>query len=375
MLEKSDPLCETYTNAIASSTLIQPPPNGWISGCLYDNDGMIIPLSQRFGGFYGDFFPNKDPATIETDDLANLPIIQGRSVYLGHFMPHYGHFLLETLSTFWTNRAFRSFDYFIFHLFAFGDHLPSYCKDAFQAFGIPLNKIRIIKTKTLLTDVTIPERLVSLNKSANIAARDIYRYLIDKYASSDYGPTSNFYYISRVHMSLKTGERAILNEPIIEHSLKKMGFLTIYPELLSFPEQVSLFHHADVVCGLSGSALHNCLFMRPKTLLIEIADLRSKDEVHPMQDICNELSDIIYHIVPFSGHSLHKEKQIGIINNSQLASKIDSVLKQHQLKGELSHTPLSYTALLRLSFISALVLSKVILRLIKWWIIRNISAK
>jgi hypothetical protein len=375
LIDRSTPLCESYSNAIASSSLIKHPLNGWISGCLYDSNGTIIPLSQRFGGFYGDFFPNADAATIATDNLFNLPVLKGKSVYLGHFMPHYGHFLVEMLSSFWIYRTFSSFDYFVFHPFAFGEESPSYVRDAFQAFGIPLTKIRIIKTKTILTDVTIPERLVKLNKSAKTEARKVYEFLTDMFAKGNSLPANRCYYISRVRMSLKFGQRVVINEPFIENTLNRMGFLTIYPELLSFPEQVSIFHQADIICGLSGSALHNCVFMRPNALLIELADLRSLDSTHPMQDICNGLSNVAYHLIPFSGYILQQDKQLVIINHTSLLSQIKAILREHKVGQALTPTSRANLTSLKSCHTSALMITKNILRLFKWWLMRNPSQK
>jgi hypothetical protein len=371
LIDSSAPLCKSYSNAIASSSLIKHPPNGWISGCLYDNNGRIISLSQRFGGYYGDFYPNADPATIETNNLLDLPVLKGKSVYLGHFMPHYGHFLVEMLSSFWIYRSFSIFDYFVFHPFVFGEELPSYIKEAFQAFSIPLAKIQVIKTQTILTDVLIPERLIKLNKSAKTEAKRIYQFLTDTLVKVESLKANRCYYISRVRISLKSGERAVINEPCIEHALSRMGFLTIYPELLSFSKQVSLFHHADIICGLSGSALHNCVFMRPNSLLIEIADLRSLDATHPMQQVCNELSSVAYRLVPFSGHILHREKQLCVISLMPMTSEIEAIIKNHQVAEGLTSPSREATFSFHWLYTSAMMITKNILRLFKWQLMRD----
>jgi hypothetical protein len=154
-----------------------------------------------------------------------------------------------------------------------------------------------------------------------------------------------------------------------------MGFLTVYPELLSFPEQVSLFHQADVICGLSGSALHNCVFMRPHTVLIEIADLRSLDATHPMQKVCNELTNVNYHFIPFSGYILHQGNQIGIISHTPLISHIAAILSRLQGGQELTTPFRTSSNSLKRCFTSILMIIKNILRLFKWWLIWNPSQK
>ncbi|MCJ2120604.1 glycosyltransferase family 61 protein [Methylobacterium sp. J-001] len=58
-------------------------------------------------------------------------------------------------------------------------------------------------------------------------------------------------------------QRALVNETEIAERLRPLGFEVIYPETMSFLEQVATFHSAAVVVGSSSSALCNALFCRP----------------------------------------------------------------------------------------------------------------
>ncbi|MGU3341866.1 glycosyltransferase family 61 protein [Methylobacterium mesophilicum] len=58
-------------------------------------------------------------------------------------------------------------------------------------------------------------------------------------------------------------QRALLNEEEIAERLRPLGFEVIYPETMSFLEQVDAFHSAALVVGSSSSALSNALFCRP----------------------------------------------------------------------------------------------------------------
>ena len=58
-------------------------------------------------------------------------------------------------------------------------------------------------------------------------------------------------------------QRALVNETEIADRLRPLGFEVIYPETMSFLEQVATFHSAAVVVGSSSSALCNALFCRP----------------------------------------------------------------------------------------------------------------
>ncbi len=68
----------------------------------------------------------------------------------------------------------------------------------------------------------------------------------------------------RLFISRKAfSQRALVNEAEIAERLTPLGFEVIYPETMSFLEQVEAFHSAALVVGSSSSALSNALFCRP----------------------------------------------------------------------------------------------------------------
>jgi len=73
------------------------------------------------------------------------------------------------------------------------------------------------------------------------------------------GRTDRRLFISRKAFS----QRALVNEAEIAERLIPLGFEVIYPETMSFLEQVDAFHSAALVVGSSSSALSNALFCRP----------------------------------------------------------------------------------------------------------------
>ena len=68
----------------------------------------------------------------------------------------------------------------------------------------------------------------------------------------------------------KSKHRKIANEESLIPVLKQYGFQIIYPEDISFIEQLSLYRNAEIIGGLHGGALTNILFMNEGTKLIEI---------------------------------------------------------------------------------------------------------
>lgn len=63
-------------------------------------------------------------------------------------------------------------------------------------------------------------------------------------------------------------QRQLINEAEIAEVMRPLGFEIIYPEALTFLEQVAAFHSAEIVVGSSSSALTNGLFCRPGTQIL-----------------------------------------------------------------------------------------------------------
>ena len=76
----------------------------------------------------------------------------------------------------------------------------------------------------------------------------------------------NLYFITRRN----TTSRNLLNEELILNTLASFGVQSMEPQDLSFPEQVELFAHADVVIGPHGAGLANIVFCKPKSYVIEL---------------------------------------------------------------------------------------------------------
>ncbi|MBI2345148.1 glycosyltransferase family 61 protein [Candidatus Dependentiae bacterium] len=64
--------------------------------------------------------------------------------------------------------------------------------------------------------------------------------------------------------------RRIANENEIFELFEKKGFTRYIPSKLSIPEQVILFHNAEIIVAEHGAALTNILFCKPNTHIIEI---------------------------------------------------------------------------------------------------------
>ncbi|WP_246693797.1 glycosyltransferase family 61 protein [Methylobacterium sp. WL18] len=65
-------------------------------------------------------------------------------------------------------------------------------------------------------------------------------------------------------------QRQLVNEAEIVATLQPHGFEVVHPEQLTFAQQVSLYHSADIIVGSASSALTNCIFCHPKAKVIAL---------------------------------------------------------------------------------------------------------
>ncbi len=315
---------ETIRNGFATPHGVTGVP-GRLSGCLYRADGGKVALSERFGGHRGDMMQNDNPEYVEPPATARR--MPGRGIYLGHFMGrHYGHFITETLSTFWIFEDLDAgdFDYFLFHPFVFGTEMPAYARFCLARFGIAPEKVVFaLETPLALDEVIIPERLLRLNHSADPRLRSVYSRIG---ASAPHPPEpSRRVYLSRRGLNMRKFDRVVANEVQIEAVFRQAGFEIVQPEKLPFPDQISLYADAAILAGLSGSALHNSVFVREGALTIELGDPRYKGSPAPTQTLCDQISGTRSAFVPFRGRRFGPRKTM-IFDIGHLAEQLEDIL-------------------------------------------------
>ncbi len=274
---------------------------GTLTGCIYRADGSKVLLSERHGGFKGDFLVSKNPDFVEKSDISKE--IPGRGLYLGNYMGgHYGHFITETLSTFWIfeQRKPEEFDYFLFHPYVFGIGIPDHVKICFDRFGISSEKLLFVEGESLrLEEVLVPERLFRLNHSADARLKWVYQHIAEG-APPPAAPCPRLY-LSRRRFNKKTFDRVVANEVEVEAEFSRRGFEVIYPETMSFEDQVGRYCRAEWLAGMSGSGLHNSIFMNPEGAVIELGDPRYGGERAPTQVLCDTISGVRSTLIPFVG--------------------------------------------------------------------------
>ncbi|MBB6511138.1 capsular polysaccharide biosynthesis protein [Rhizobium soli] len=278
------PLSIVFERGAYASAFKVARPSYEIEGAIYNRHGVLVPSSQRLSGVKGDRVFNIDPPNREfSPDVKRLP---GRSIYLGHLMGHYGHFLTETTSTFWALAVAQNVRP-VMHPFIFGAEIKSFMKPFFEAYGI--QDVHIIEEDTFFEELLVPERTFRVNTSGHEEQKNVFDHVRAHVSKSGWiGATSSMLFVSRG--KLDDDPRNFKNGDELEAEIEKLGFQIIYPEQHDINDQIRMFANCRIVCGFPGSALHSSVFMDRGSLVIELGDNRSPNNRLWNQIACDELS-------------------------------------------------------------------------------------
>ncbi len=72
------------------------------------------------------------------------------------------------------------------------------------------------------------------------------------------------------HQNPAAPKRICINEKALVDIAAARGFVSVRPETMTWPEQISLFRDAEIVVGQADSGLHNALFCTPGRRLASI---------------------------------------------------------------------------------------------------------
>ncbi|MGU3661031.1 glycosyltransferase family 61 protein [Methylobacterium fujisawaense] len=272
--------------------------NALISGCIYEDNGKLVDLSLRVSGVGGDRVRNKDPHLLPNPYAAEIHI-EEPCIYLGHLMGHYGHFITETISTFWALPNWQ-FSRVAFHKFLFGSQLKDFMTPFFESHGVLTTDIYMIDRPTRFSNLLVPQRTFSINSFSHLQHAETARRVRDHVVRSQKGELTQRRRIFLSRTRLPKDERSVSNARDIELIFREFGFDIIHPQELSIDEQIGLYAGATVLAGYSGSALHNCLFLSPNSLVIELADLRSPTKPLSTQVLCNQAAQLTGAFIEFT---------------------------------------------------------------------------
>ncbi len=210
---------------------------------------------QSINGFIqigkNEFLPEQESKVITFD---------GKYILLmSPFMRNYGHFVIELLPKISMIKEIDELDdsKIIIHKYEF-ESMRNVVFDSLQMMGIKKENIleldsdnHVYILETLLYPSPVTLHPVWKHPRAIECCEQISRSFL-----SDNDNQERRIYVSRG----REYKRRPSNEDEIIKILKRHGFQVIYPETMSFQEQVSIFANSDIIAGILGAAMTNIVF-------------------------------------------------------------------------------------------------------------------
>lgn len=225
---------------------------------VYQSDGTLIEAAAHKRG-PGRLLLGQSERMWPRQDFA---YIDETAVYGGLTIPHFGHFLLSSLSRHWRNwkDSFPSAKIYMHTMENLDVWLARpYIRQIMGALGYDAADFVPISTPLRVRHLIVPaasfveqiEGYAAFGETGRLIGERLWR-----------GPPANQRpepaYLSKEN--LKDGVWRVENESELVKIFRAAGIRIVYPEMLSLPDQIRIFAEHSTIIGLVGSAFHASLF-------------------------------------------------------------------------------------------------------------------
>lgn len=230
----------------------------------------------------------------------------GPTLYIGAIHQHYGHFVINTLARLWP----------LLDLAEGGVRPTLLCHgpghevdwrgtpfipEILGQLGLSVTDLASFDRPMRIRSLLVPQAALQQDDYAFPVLADLCRTIGRAYyAPEEVDADPQPVYLSKARLT--HGVRRFANEEAVTDVLAANGVRIVYPELLSFPEQVRLFARHRVVLGANGSAFHTLLFAPPGRRLIVIADRLKLSGTYRLIDLITGTQAHYYYPVGTGSH-------------------------------------------------------------------------
>ncbi|MBK3397060.1 MULTISPECIES: glycosyltransferase family 61 protein [Methylobacterium] len=226
---------------------------------IYDQGGRIIRSAT-------DYRENNFSSHGQSLDHVISAPVQSRAhgvfIYGGKISNHYGHFLVNTLPRFWNILKIRTPNT---PILCHGAGSPSdwfnipFLAQSFAALGLSERDFVVFDAPTVVDTLVVPRTSFQEQYAGHVVYGQLCREISDRICphASLINDDRPIYY-SKSQLVSAVG--VIVNEGEIDDVMRSEGVDIIYPERLSFPDQIKLMGSRRNIMGSSGSFLHTSLF-------------------------------------------------------------------------------------------------------------------
>jgi capsular polysaccharide biosynthesis protein len=235
----------------------------------YDNGGLIRTSILKRG--LGQKQVHKPPPFIDIQQVKHSTVID-KALFGGVIFPHFGHFLLESLSRLWplavSDMEKEMFECDVLYCtprYQTGTITYSVTKvkqTIFENLNINIKpNIRILNQPVLIHKLIIPDQAIILESEIYPIFRTLLKTAGDRIIRTNSQSRKDEYkdkvYLSRSSLSFL--QRNCVNEKKLENILKDHGFGIFHIHEFSIADQIGLLNNAEIIVGPDGSSFHAML--------------------------------------------------------------------------------------------------------------------
>ncbi|TGD98216.1 glycosyltransferase family 61 protein [Methylobacterium nonmethylotrophicum] len=272
---------------------------------IFDAAGRMVPESLDYYG------ADRTPFWQTTEWPDGLgPVTEaappGTYLYVGALQQHFGHFIINTLARLWplddlAGEAVRPT--LLCH--SLGPTVPweatAFIPEILGRLGLGVQDLASFDRPMRIPTLLVPQAALQQDDYAFPILADLCRRIGGAYyAPEDVDADPQPVYLSKARLT--HGVRRFTNEEAVTALLERNGVRIVFPELLSFPEQVRLFARHRVILGSNGSAFHTLLFAPPGRQVIALTDRLTLSATYQLIDRLTGTQAHYYYPVGTSSH-------------------------------------------------------------------------
>lgn len=284
-------------------------PSRFVTGAVYNSEGLLVPSSQRVGGLHSDHALAADPPHLPHPD-GPVCHLDGTWLFGGTWFNHFGHFITETITTLWPE---LEVDRLVFVPFWFGREVLPWQVDLLRLLGTWQEPLVVGDRQLRVERLLVPDRSVIPNGQVRPEAVAVWQRIAAT-ARSPEAPElvflSRSHHHARTNQQVHTGRRVADNELALDSLMTRLGYTVVHPEELSAETQVKAVSGARVIVGVAGSGLHLSVFAPRGVTVVELGDPRRyRLPVRTQMMLCRAKEDRLAFIpFPAEGRSYDLER-------------------------------------------------------------------
>lgn len=242
--------------------------------------GVILPVKNNLGGVLDENGHFLDESRyvgdwVKIGGYYKSDVIKDRKekvIYLGFFLKHWGHFLIDSIGRLWifNEKEYRNYK-FVYLLEDDDKKVDGNYKQFLELMGINIDNMIFINEPTRFREVLIPSLSTNDHYGYSNGYKKIFENVVKSINADDVKVPPKIY-LSRTKM---IGiEKKELGEKEIEKNFKNNGYQIFYPEELSLKTQIAFFQNAEEIVCVNGTIPLGIVFAK-KTLRLVVLNKTS----------------------------------------------------------------------------------------------------